>query len=308
MRSILSTNLRQLRQSKGFTQEHVAQQLNISPQSVSRWECGSTLPDILLLPTLAELYCVTVDDLFRPNAEAYTHLADRLSSLFEATRDRDDFVRADDAYRRLFTSGQYCTEDLRSYGCIQMMAMWECADKALNAFDQVIAQGPQADRRCYYRSRGQKMQLLSFLGKQDRIVSEQEASLAANPQEPWEHVLMLSALCSARRYEQAYAQLLRSVERHGGTAELYVYGGEICQALGRPEEALAWLDRGLAVDPMLHDASYAKAELYETLGDFRRAQAVWHQLADDLEAQGFSIEAERPRKNAEACRLKTSNN
>lgn len=306
MRSILSTNLRRLRQAKGYTQEQLAQRLNTSPQSVSRWETGATLPDILLLPTLAELYCVTVDDLFRPNAEAYTHLADRLSSLYEKTRERDDFVRADEAYGQLFAGGQYSTEDLRSYGCIHMMAMWECADKALRAFDKVIAQGPQADERSYYRCRGQKMQLLSFLGKQDLIVSEQEASLVAHPQEPWEHVLMLSALCSAKRYERAYAQLTESVQRHPNAAELCVYGGEICQALGRMEEAVEWLDRGLALDPGLHDATYAKAELYETLGDFVGAEREWNRLAEDLEAQGFPYEAETPRKNAAVCRLKST--
>lgn len=301
MRSIVSTNLRRLRQSKGYTQEYLAQQLNISPQSVSRWECGATLPDILLLPALAELYCVTVDDLFRPQAEAYLHLADRLSSLYETTRQRDDFIRADDAYRHLFAGGQYSTEDLRSYGCVHMMAMWECADKALSAFDKVMEQGPQVDKRCYYRCRGQKIQLLSFLGKHEHILREQEAALAANPQEPWEHVLMLAALCSAGKYEEAYEQLLRSAQQHREAAELYVYGGEICQALGRDEEALDWLDRGLALDSQLHDAKYAKAELYEKQGHFRKAQEIWYALAGDLDAQGFSLEATRPRERAENC-------
>ena len=40
MSSVFSANLRRLRQSKGYTQEQVADHLGVSPQSVSRWECG----------------------------------------------------------------------------------------------------------------------------------------------------------------------------------------------------------------------------------------------------------------------------
>ena len=139
MNSVFANNLRRLRQSKGYTQEQVADHLGVSPQSVSRWECGATFPDILLLPAIAEHYCVTVDDLFREGVDAYKHYADRLSSLYESTRDRDDFIRADNEYRRLIDSGKHTTEDLRSYGCMHMMAMWECADKAMMAFNEIIA-------------------------------------------------------------------------------------------------------------------------------------------------------------------------
>ena len=56
-------NLKRLRVTKGFTQEKVAELLDISKQSVSRWENNTTYPDISFLPTLASFYCVTVDSL-----------------------------------------------------------------------------------------------------------------------------------------------------------------------------------------------------------------------------------------------------
>ena len=306
MNHIISRNLRRLRQAKDFTQEQVADRLGVSPQSVSRWECGSTFPDITLLPTISRLYSVTVDDLFREGADAYIHYADRLSSLYESTRDRDDFIRADNEYRRLIDSGNHTSEDLRSYGCMHMMAMWECADKAMLAFNEVIARGPQEDPRTYYRTRLQKMQLIHTLGHNEINLERQRIALAEHPEEPWEHVLMLAALCNARDYEEAYRQLLLSAERHPATSELYVYGGDICKALGRLEEAFSWLDRGLALDPELCDAKYAKARWYEELGDWAGAIEVWTSLVADMEKRGLTIEAEEPRKNAEKCRLKIS--
>jgi transcriptional regulator with XRE-family HTH domain len=59
----IAENLKNLRKGKDLTQEEVAEILSVSPQSVSKWERGDTLPDITLLPALANLYKVTVDAL-----------------------------------------------------------------------------------------------------------------------------------------------------------------------------------------------------------------------------------------------------
>jgi len=59
----IAENLKALRKGKNLTQEEAAEMLSISPQSVSKWERGDTLPDITLLPALSNLYEITVDAL-----------------------------------------------------------------------------------------------------------------------------------------------------------------------------------------------------------------------------------------------------
>ena len=54
-----------LRKANGFTQQDVADKLNISNRTLSSWETDRTTPDILLLPAIADLYGVTVDELLR---------------------------------------------------------------------------------------------------------------------------------------------------------------------------------------------------------------------------------------------------
>ncbi len=55
--------LKELRKEKGITQEQLAEQLNISNRSVSRWETGSTMPDLSMLVALAEYYDVDVREI-----------------------------------------------------------------------------------------------------------------------------------------------------------------------------------------------------------------------------------------------------
>ncbi len=54
-----------LRRANGLTQQEVADKLNISNRTLSSWETDRTTPDILLLPAIADLYGVTVDELLR---------------------------------------------------------------------------------------------------------------------------------------------------------------------------------------------------------------------------------------------------
>lgn len=54
-------NLKCFRIQKGFTQEELADFLHLTPQSVSKWERGETLPDITLLPALANIFETSID-------------------------------------------------------------------------------------------------------------------------------------------------------------------------------------------------------------------------------------------------------
>lgn len=54
-----------LRKAHGYTQQEVADKLNISNKTVSKWERDEGCPEIMMLPAIAELYGVTVDEILR---------------------------------------------------------------------------------------------------------------------------------------------------------------------------------------------------------------------------------------------------
>lgn len=51
------------RKEKGITQEQLANYIGVSKASVSKWESGSSYPDILLLPEIATYFNISVDEL-----------------------------------------------------------------------------------------------------------------------------------------------------------------------------------------------------------------------------------------------------
>ena len=52
-----------LRKDKQLTQEQIAEVFDLSPQTISRWENGTSNPDITLLPAIASYFETTVDAL-----------------------------------------------------------------------------------------------------------------------------------------------------------------------------------------------------------------------------------------------------
>ena len=65
----LGKKIRQLRFKAGLTQEQLAEKLGIGAQAVSKWENAVAMPDISLLPFLAETFGVSIDELFDLTAE-----------------------------------------------------------------------------------------------------------------------------------------------------------------------------------------------------------------------------------------------
>ena len=55
--------LKELRKEKGFTQEQLAETLNVSRRTVSRWETGNNMPDLDLLMEIADLYEVDLREM-----------------------------------------------------------------------------------------------------------------------------------------------------------------------------------------------------------------------------------------------------
>lgn len=55
--------LYQLRKQKGLSQEELANRLNVSRQTVSKWELGDSTPDMEKLAAISNLFAISLDEL-----------------------------------------------------------------------------------------------------------------------------------------------------------------------------------------------------------------------------------------------------
>lgn len=297
-------NLKRFRLSKKLTQEQAAEKLGVSAQSISRWECGTTLPDVTVLPEIARLYCVTIDDLYRETSVAYDNYAQRLGSVFEATKDPEDFILAEREYRKLLKTGEYTAEDLRLYGILHQYMMEISMEKAEEIFDRVLKMGPEQEPEVYWRVRRQKGYFLWQVGRNQETIEECLPKVEAGSREIQEWICLIAAYQLGEEYEKALALAEKAAEIFPESAYLHIYTGDLCRSVKRYEEAFTHWRRALEMEPEWLDSAYSMAFCHEELEQWEDARKVWEGIADHLTERGFDVEANWPKEQAKKCREK----
>ena len=84
LKNQLGANIVMYRKRSGLTQAKLAERLNYSDKAVSKWERGESMPDVLTLVQLAELFDVKVDDLIRDPEEIPENTGGRIEHVMEA--------------------------------------------------------------------------------------------------------------------------------------------------------------------------------------------------------------------------------
>ena len=299
-----SKNLKRLRTAKSMTQEQAAQALGVSPQTVSRWECASTQPDISLLPAIARLYGVTIDDLYRERSVAYENYAQRLASVFESTLQPEDFIAADREFRQLLRSGTQSQQDLRLYGILYQNMMYVCMGKARELFDRVIQAGPGPDPAAYWSTRRQKGYFLWEIGRNQENIDEFLPLVEGGSTELQDWICLIQAYTFAGDYRSAWHWTERANARFPENATLHIYTGDLLRAMKRYDEAFPHWIRARELEPDWLDAAWSMAECYEELGRYEQAAAAYDTIAAELTRLGFTEERTLPRHKANLCREK----
>ncbi len=83
-REIIAANIAALRKNANLTQAELAEKINYSDKAISKWERGDSIPDVLVLKELADLFSVTVDYFLSVHSE--DEVTPRLESHKKRTR------------------------------------------------------------------------------------------------------------------------------------------------------------------------------------------------------------------------------
>ncbi|MBQ3527311.1 MAG: helix-turn-helix domain-containing protein [Clostridia bacterium] len=296
--TVFSENLKKFRLAKNMTQEEVAEKLSVNAQTVSRWECATTLPDVMTLPLIAKLYCITVDDLYKKHSVAYDNYAQRLSSVYEKTRDPEDFLRCALEYKKLMKSGELSIADKWNYATIHHFMSRHCTAVALEWYDKAIADGPESDFHIYSRARALRADLMNELGKIDTVIEEQINRCKQNPDDANEWEFLVEAYLIARDYEKAFDVYKEAILRFPESWRLCFYGGEIYEHRGEYDVALGCYDKAGELGTCFYDEYYAKASLYNDIGEYEKAYETYTELSEKLLGDGYDEEAEMAKNEA----------
>ena len=78
----------QLRKQKGFSQEELASRLNVSRQTVSKWEIGDSTPDMEKLAAISDLFEVSLDELILGKQTQVTKREDAAPSVGQVLQEK----------------------------------------------------------------------------------------------------------------------------------------------------------------------------------------------------------------------------
>ena len=300
--TVIATNLRKLRTEKKYTQDQAAQMLSVSPQSVSRWECGTTLPEVTLLPEIAKIFAVTVDDLFRDDCLAYANYAQRLLAVYESSAKFEDFVAAHREFQKLLVSGDYSRDDLISYGILHQYLMLNSADEAMLYFNKVL-DAPEQDS-VYYSTWRQKLSLMVQLGQWKKAVQKVQSLLDADRSNPEYWAMLVHVYERSEQMDMAQECLDQALLMFPNYAIFHIYAGDLYRAQGNYDAAFAHWEKSLSLDDSFMDARYAMASCYEEMGQYDKAYVAWQALASEMDRRGWVIEKDYPVKMAQKCKEK----
>lgn len=244
----LGKKIRTLRASKGLTQEKLARELGVTPQAVSRWENGTAMPDITLLPALSVCFGVRIDDFFELSDDAQF---DRIDSMVE----KEDFLsREDFDYAQRFLKDRIAADpnDARALRAlahlyhhradsykrkaavlVKRSLELEPTEKAGHSILSYVADGACWD----WCSRNHRELIDYYYG-----------FIEKNPQYHSGYLWLLDNLIDDGRLEEAL-QAVRSMEQVARTYHVPLYEGHIRWLMGERDRAEALWQTMLEEDP-----------------------------------------------------------
>ena len=338
----LGKKIRQLRFKAGWTQEQLADRLGIAPQSVSKWENAVAMPDISTLPLLAEIFGVSIDDLFDLTAEQrLNRIENRMDAEDELPpdvyREYEEFLkgqlalpehkkRATELLANLYwhqmdsyaqKASRYAMEAVRrsprEKGCQWLLqkaaghAAWDWNvtnhTDAVNFYRELLKADPDSALCCYH--------LLDNLIADHRAAEAEEvlAHLSALPDARPTLVQVYRAHIALARFDEAAADRIMEelVAGHETDSVCLFEAAQYYAGKCSYEKAIEYYELAFAHEPRrprFQDELQGIADIYEILGDRRKAAETCDRIIDLLENEwGLTEEAALQHARSEKARL-----
>ena len=284
----LGKKIRQLRFRAGLTQEQRAEKLGVVPQSVSKWENAAAMPDITTLPLLAEVFGVSIDDLFDLTSEQRLNRIENSLDLTEELpqdlfREYEDFLKSQLADAR---NGQRATGLI---ACLYWHRMDSCAAKAARYAKDAIRAMP-GKKDCQWvleRAEGHASRDWN-VSNHTKAVEFWRGVVEENPDVRLPYLYLLDNLLADRRADEAERYLERASRLPDARPFMVrVYRAQIALARFDEKTADGIIGELTAAHPDESACLFEAAQYYAKKCDYRKAIALYE--------RSFEKETRRPR-------------
>ncbi len=231
---LIGDKIKELRKSHGITQEQLAEAIGISFQSVSKWENHIALPDITLVPSLANYFEVTCDELFGVN------LMETKAQIASICAEADKYREFDPEKSRMILEDglkRYPDNDILLNNLLYVIDYSSNPDKTIGLANRLIDNTDSSEVR---------YDALRFLAYAYSCKGDTVSSVAALEQIPEIYFTKLSELAFAQtgkqKYDAAEKQKWISFEM---LLQMMQKLAECYEADGKNERAICETERGL---------------------------------------------------------------
>ena len=287
----IGRNIKKLRDERNITQQQLADALGVTYQAVSKWECGTTLPDIAILPVIANYFDITIDELFKPNMMAYRNKAERLMAIYESDIENSDaFESADREYRKLIADNNFTVYDMGNYAYLNDCRARYYIKIAEKYYRQAIKEGSKVKDEEYYRNERQYTLFLSRLGRIQENIKHHLALLEQEPDNPMNYSSLVCAYKCAGDFDNAIRVAEKGLKLFPNDAILLNYAGDTYKRLGKYDEAIECWDKAFEISPEMIDTRYSMVDYLIEQGQIEKAKIVLNQIIEWNAQRGYEVE------------------
>lgn len=234
----IGSKIKTLRLSKSMTQEQLAKALHVSAQAVSKWENGSSLPDIQLLPALSVTLGTSIDSLFSLTDES------RFARIDNMLWDKRFLTQQEFDEEEHFLQEKCRKEETRPRATLLLAELYckrarEYNDLASPLARQALALNPdckEAHNAIFDAEHGAYLDWNAT--NHYRTIAFYQEFLAAHPENHSAHLWLLDLLIADRRCAEA-REVLDKMHRLKPTYNDDFYLGCILLQEGHTDDALA---------------------------------------------------------------------
>lgn len=267
----IGNQIKSLRTRRGVTQEALAEQLGVSPQAVSKWERGTGLPDMQLLPAISAYFGVSIDELFALSDD--TRMERIQNMLWDERVLNPDTVEREREF--LLEKGRREPENGEVYRLLADMEnqlSYEHERKAGEYAKEAIRREPQNIKaHSAYVVAEQGVWGAWMSTNHHRLIDFYKEFVETHPKLRTGYLWLLDQLIADSRLEEARKYTERVEKLADAGSRTAMYRGEIAWAEGDHDGALAIWD--------------------EMCREYPEDRAVWVQMGDNMARAGRYEEA-----------------